>query len=409
MTRETMQHLNTQTLIGMTSSAAPPGTTAPRSRARRPTTTPGRSPSRMSNDGCSTGPPRAAGSLSRPNRRPGDDPSGPARSPARWVQVDDRQAIARSDTNAVLGIFGTGYVMHQYADWLLSTVANILDDDLVVSSAGLLRGGAIAWVEVSVPETITTPVGFDFRPNLLATTSFDGSISTTFKRTVTATVCDNTRDLALAEKGQHYKVKHTRYSSSKISAAREALAVVHTLADDFAKELAILANTPSANPSGGPSWTRTSPSTTARVTPSKAALGRWRPGSAASWRTSTGTTGGPLRGPAPPWVFFRRPTPGRTTTPPSAEPRGPSGTLPTPSTAPRPPTTGLPSRSSWPWSQPPDTIGPPGSSRSGGFGHFSPFIETAGHPLGMGVRWSALSRLAAAVMHTPRTPSSGSV
>ena len=169
------------------------------------------------------------------------DPLG---SPARWVQVDDRQAITRSDTNAVLGIFGTGYAMHQYREWLLTTVANILDDDLVISSAGLLRGGAIAWVEVSVPETITTPVGFDFRPNLLATTSFDGSIATTFKRTVTATVCDNTRDLPSSERGQEYKVKHTRYSAAKITAAREALAVVHTLGEDFAKELEILANTP---------------------------------------------------------------------------------------------------------------------------------------------------------------------
>jgi len=52
----------------------------------------------------------------------------------------------------------------------------------------------------------------EFRPNLLATTSFDGSIATTFKRTVTTTVCDNTRELALTEKGQHYKVKHTRGS-----------------------------------------------------------------------------------------------------------------------------------------------------------------------------------------------------
>ncbi len=52
------------------------------------------------------------------------------------------------------------------------------------------------------PTTITTPEGVEFRPNLLATTSFDGSIATTFKRTVTATVCDNTRELALAEKAQ---------------------------------------------------------------------------------------------------------------------------------------------------------------------------------------------------------------
>ncbi len=75
--------------------------------------------------------------------------------------------------------------MHQYETWLLETVANILDDDLSISSAGLLRGGAIAWVEVSVPENITTPEGVEFRPNLLTTTSFDGSIATTFKRTIT--------------------------------------------------------------------------------------------------------------------------------------------------------------------------------------------------------------------------------
>ncbi len=62
---------------------------------------------------------------------------------------------------------------------LLSTVADLLGDDLVNSSTGLLRGGAIAWVEVSVPDTFTTPDGVTFRPNLLATTSFDGSIATT--------------------------------------------------------------------------------------------------------------------------------------------------------------------------------------------------------------------------------------
>ena len=40
------------------------------------------------------------------------------------------------------------------------------------------------------------------RPNLLATTSFDGSIASTFKRTVTNVVCDNTREAALAEHDQ---------------------------------------------------------------------------------------------------------------------------------------------------------------------------------------------------------------
>src|SRR6185312_1068619 len=107
--------------------------------------------------------------------------------------------------------------------WLLSTVANILDDDLSISSAGLLRGGAIAWVEVSVPETITTPEGVAFRPNLLATTSFDGSIATTYKRTVTMTICDNTRELALSETGQEVRIKHSKNSTLQLAPARQAL------------------------------------------------------------------------------------------------------------------------------------------------------------------------------------------
>jgi phage/plasmid-like protein (TIGR03299 family) len=150
----------------------------------------------------------------------------------------------RSDTGAVMGIFTSGYVMHQYDEWLLTTVANLLDDNLSISSAGLLKGGAVAWVEVSVPESITTPEGVVFRPNLLATTSFDGSIATIYKRTVTDVVCDNTRAAALSETGQSYRVKHSRHSRAQLAPAREALAMIHTLADDFAKEIARLCATP---------------------------------------------------------------------------------------------------------------------------------------------------------------------
>jgi len=83
-----------------------------------------------------------------------------------------------------------------------------------------------------------------FRPNLLATTSFDGSIATTYKRTVTDTVCDNTRELALSEAGQEVKVKHSRNSHAQLAPARHALAMVHALAEDFAAEVAALCAMP---------------------------------------------------------------------------------------------------------------------------------------------------------------------
>jgi hypothetical protein len=41
-----------------------------------------------------------------------------------------------------MGIFAEGYQRHQYDEWLLGTVGNILDDSLSISSAGVLRKGA---------------------------------------------------------------------------------------------------------------------------------------------------------------------------------------------------------------------------------------------------------------------------
>lgn len=156
------------------------------------------------------------------------------------VTDPDRKTIVRPDTASILGVFKKGYEIHQYDAWLLGTVASILDDDLSIGSAGLLKGGAIAWVSVEVPDSITTPEGVEFRPNLLATTSLDGSLATTYKRVVTNVVCDNTHGIALGEQGQVYRVKHSRYSQAKLGEAREALAVVHTIADDFAAEVAAL-------------------------------------------------------------------------------------------------------------------------------------------------------------------------
>ncbi|MEE6286651.1 DUF932 domain-containing protein [Georgenia sp. MJ173] len=160
--------------------------------------------------------------------------------PMRWEGVAGRQAITRSDNGHVLGVFTDRYEPHQYTDYLLATVENILDDSLSISSAGVLRDGAAAWVEVSVPESITTPEGVEFRPNLLATTTLDGSLSTTYKRTVTDVVCDNTRAAALREDGQQLRIRHSRHSQVKLASARSALSIVHTAAEDFAAEVAAL-------------------------------------------------------------------------------------------------------------------------------------------------------------------------
>jgi len=153
---------------------------------------------------------------------------------------NELKSVHRSDNRHRMGVFSDGYEPHSYRTWLLGAVSNILGDTLQIGSAGLLRAGAVAWVSVEVPDNVTTPEGVEFRPHLLATTSFDGSTATTYKRVTTLVVCDNTRDIALREDGQSYKVKHTRNSAVKLADARAALNMVHTTAEDFAAEVAQL-------------------------------------------------------------------------------------------------------------------------------------------------------------------------
>lgn len=160
--------------------------------------------------------------------------------PYKMVAIEGKKAITRSDTGAVLGIHGEGYARHQFSEWLLKNVSTILGDSVQIGSAGLLKGGAVAWVSVEVPDTITTPEGVQFRPNLLAATSHDGSLATTYKRVVTNVVCDNTMAAGLGEQGQQFRVKHTRNSNLRLNDARQALSLLHDIQADFEAEVAEL-------------------------------------------------------------------------------------------------------------------------------------------------------------------------
>jgi len=157
--------------------------------------------------------------------------------------IDGRKAMYRSDNGDVLGIFKDGYQGHSYKEWLLDNVKSILSSDLAIGSAGLLKNGAQAWVSIEMEELFTARDDVLFRPHLLACTSFDGSIATTYKRCIQVVVCDNTLSAGLSEKGQTYKLKHTKYSQAKIGDAREALAIVFDTAADFEKEVNALVDT----------------------------------------------------------------------------------------------------------------------------------------------------------------------
>lgn len=164
-------------------------------------------------------------------------------TPKRSVEVPGRRAIVREDTGDVLGVFRDSYQPHQFREALLDNVSQIVDEskgDLAIGSIGLLKNGAVGWLQLDMPENMTTANGVEFRPHLLATSSHDGTLATTYVRTVTAVVCDNTLTAALGERGDRVKIKHSKHSKLKLSNARDVLGIVHNIGDEFSREVAAL-------------------------------------------------------------------------------------------------------------------------------------------------------------------------
>lgn len=152
-----------------------------------------------------------------------------------------RKTIVRPDTATILGLFKDGYRVHDYDEWLIHNVETILDADLAIGSAGLLKGGAVAYVQVEMAHTLKSTTGEGFRPYLLATTSLDGSLATTYLAGVTRVVCDNTHAFALSEKdAKRLKVRHSRNSLGRVTDVRDALDVVVATGDAFDEQVRAL-------------------------------------------------------------------------------------------------------------------------------------------------------------------------
>src|SRR6516225_2836972 len=114
-------------------------------------------------------------------------------------------------------------------------------DNMLVSGAGVLKWGRVGYIEVTIPETLhDNETGIAFRPNLLGSTSFDGSVGTRWDRTVTNVVCDNTHQWALSEssdKTGSFKIKRTSNFVERLSDARKALGLLEQGADEYTKIL----------------------------------------------------------------------------------------------------------------------------------------------------------------------------
>lgn len=159
-----------------------------------------------------------------------------------------RKAIVRVDTGDVFGIFSRdGYKIHAPQEWLLDQVGMILDtssSQLAIGSAGLLRGGAQAFVQFELPDTFTTHTGgVEHRPYLTAATSHDGTLATTYLTGTTVVVCDNTLSAAIGSADGKFKVRHSANSLHRLADVRHELGIVlEQVGDQFDAEVEQLLN-----------------------------------------------------------------------------------------------------------------------------------------------------------------------
>src|SRR5262249_18776484 len=153
--------------------------------------------------------------------------------------TDGAQGIVRSDDFTELGRHGKGYRIHDYNEWLIRNVSNILQDSLSVLSALTLKNGAQAAVEIGLDESMhDDTTGLDFWPFILAQTSLDGSLATTYSSFNRVLQCDNMFQgiqRSAKKAGRQYKVKHTVNSISDVHIAgvREALSILDKSAQDM--------------------------------------------------------------------------------------------------------------------------------------------------------------------------------
>ena len=154
-----------------------------------------------------------------------------------YVPMDGYKAIVRNDTRKTLGVFKQTYHPAQPAQ-LVDLAMDLLSNDVGFTSAGNLRDGAVLWLEASVNhEFHNEAAGFGFVPNILISTSFNGSLANEVVRTARWSVCDNTHEIARNDSVARISGKHTKNGLPKLQAQGSILGLIEQEAANLDAEI----------------------------------------------------------------------------------------------------------------------------------------------------------------------------
>jgi phage/plasmid-like protein (TIGR03299 family) len=124
---------------------------------------------------------------------------------------DGKKVLYREDSGVSLGVVSNAYMPVQPASVLEFFRDLVENNDMTLSTAGVLFGGKKLWALAELGKEMTLSSGDVVRGNLLLTTACDGSSSTVAKFVSTRVVCNNTLSIAMSEsKSNIIKQTHHR-------------------------------------------------------------------------------------------------------------------------------------------------------------------------------------------------------
>lgn len=156
------------------------------------------------------------------------------------MEIPDRLANIRSDTNAYLGTVSTRYRIVQNED-AFSFTDSIIGGDVRYETAGVLGKGETIWLLAKLPETEL--VGDKTDPYLCFTNTHDGTGAVRACVTPIRVVCQNTLNVALRTASRAWSTKHTGDMTLKMSEARKSLELAGEYLDTLSEAAMKYANT----------------------------------------------------------------------------------------------------------------------------------------------------------------------
>jgi phage/plasmid-like protein (TIGR03299 family) len=153
--------------------------------------------------------------------------------------------LYRKDTKSPLGIVSPAYKLVQ-PKMLLEVFRGVLrEGGLEMSSAGTLFGGKRFFCTAKIGEASPVSQRDRIGAYLLGVSSLDGSLATTFRRSSTRVVCNNTLRMAFGEGSSELTVTHRSLFEPKV--IREFMQLNTAAWDAFKHKVVRLANKPVDN------------------------------------------------------------------------------------------------------------------------------------------------------------------